>query len=433
MVNKNVKNIAKGAKSALKLARKAQKEAKKLKKVAQFADKPLETTGGWLGNKMGERTFGRNAGKFLGRIVGSGDYTVRSNTLMTSSWAGDTVPQFGAGGPRGIRVTHREYIGDIITSSDGSFKIQQFALNPGLNTTFPWLAGIAAQYDQWKPNGIVAAFKTTASTYSGTAALGVVVMATDYDVDDPPYASKVEMENSEFAVSASVANSLLHPVECAMNERPTRVLYTRQGDVREKHFYDLGNFYVATAGAAPSTNIGELWITYDITFYKEQIPRSLPGTSTVWQATGSFANDTGRFLSLDIKTPVSGYSYSLTEGQIKLPTNGFTSLAVSCYFTFMYDDAQSMAPVVPQIWGTNPGWLPFVGYNLNGTTFPTSGFSSPYETKILTAHTAYSSVFAAVTGPMTDPSNQAVLSFSLDSIPDTWEFQSFYICITATY
>lgn len=253
-------------------AQKIQSIAKDVKKIEQIANAPMYHLGGAIGSKFGHKKIGQGAGRFIGKIMGTGDYVVHSNSIAkTSAVTGDVVPQFGAS-KRGVRITHREFLGDVVTSSDGSFTINQYPLNPGIFTTFPWLSVISAQFDQWRPNGIVAVFKSTASSYSGTAALGTVIMATDYDPDDPAYQNKLEMENSQFAVSGSAAEHIIHPIECALNERPVKVFYTRQGAIStDKRFYDLGNLYVATVGCAPNTNIGALWITYDITFYKEQL------------------------------------------------------------------------------------------------------------------------------------------------------------------
>lgn len=294
-------------------AQKIQKLARDAKKVEKIVNAPMASLGSFAGKRLGHEKIGRGAGKFLGKILGTGDYHVRSNSLATGSQTigSDTVPQFVETG-RGLRVVHREYLGDVTTDAAGNFKIDTYPINPGLFQTFPWLSVIAAQYDEWKPNGIVACFKSTASTYSGTAALGTVIMATDYDPGDPAYQNKIEMENSEFAVSTNVATSLIHPLECAEGERATRVLYTRQGAVTDdKRFYDLGNLYVATVGAAPSTNVGELWLSYDITFYKTQLyggilGRTIQGALYRWTA----ADNTNPFGTS--RTPDNNNSFELS-------------------------------------------------------------------------------------------------------------------------
>jgi hypothetical protein len=187
------------------------------------------------------------------------------------------VPSF-AGNRRKLVVRHREYIGDVISSStSNAFSLTSYTINPGSVQTFPWLSKISQNFDHWKPLGVVFAFKSTSAAFNGTTqALGSVIMATDYDVLDSSYASKVEMENSEFAVSCSSDCSMLHPVECADDEMPLKRLYTRSGMTlpsgANAQLYDLGNFQIATVGiAGTSVNLGELWVTYEIEFTKEQV------------------------------------------------------------------------------------------------------------------------------------------------------------------
>lgn len=257
-----------------------------MKAIEGFADAPFKTTGGAIGSKLGSKKIGQSVGSFLGKIAGTGDYRVRSNSILggSATIAMDSVPQFMKKNSRETRVTHREFLGKIVASTEaGEFKIQSFPINPGLFETFPWLSVISGQFDQWKPNGIVVVYKTMSSTYSGTSSLGTITMASDYDVDDPQYANTVEMNNSDFAVSTNVATSLLHPLECSVAERPNRILLTRQGTVSsDKRWYDLCNVQVATEGCTAGQVCGELWITYDISFYKTQINRNPIDINRMW-------------------------------------------------------------------------------------------------------------------------------------------------------
>lgn len=273
-----------------KKLRKAQAKVKKVleevKKVEKFANAPMRSSGRAIGAKLGNRKAGEAIGSILGKVMGTGDYVIRSNTLTTVGGAVDSAPQFTKNG-RGVRVCHREFIGNVVASSTaGAFNNISYALNPGMASTFPWLSTIAQNFDQWQPNGIVVTYKSLSSSYSGTASLGAVVVASDYDVYDQPYSSKTEMENSQFCVSANCATDLVHPVECNLNERFTRVLNVRSGNVPtgdSARFYDLANLQVATVGATASQLCGELWISYDITFYKEQMG-GLMGKSILYYA-----------------------------------------------------------------------------------------------------------------------------------------------------
>jgi len=264
------------------------------RKVSEQIDKQIQKkinsisgSGSYMVNGQIKHAKGGPYGSSRGvlrTIRGQGDYTVSSNTIAsrsTSTMGGEIVPQFTNVG-RGMRVTHREYLGDISSSSSANtFNLTSYPINPGISTSFPWLSIIAQNFDQWCPNGVVYSFKSTSAEYNGsTQALGTVILATDYDITDPSYASKVEMENSEFCVSCKTSMSVLHPVECAKDERPIKTLKVRSTatPTDNKQWYDLGNFQIATTGiAGTSVNIGELWVTYDITFYKEQLYGSLLG------------------------------------------------------------------------------------------------------------------------------------------------------------
>lgn len=259
------------------------------------ANKPMESAGEALGRRLG--TY---AGRLLGRITGSGDYNINlpsGGTTMEPT----SVPEFiRSDNSRETRIRHREYLGDISAASvAGLFQNQSYRLNPGSSKTFPWLSNIAQQFEQWEPHGIAVVFKTLTSTYAASQSLGTIIIATDYDVDDAPYVSKVEMDNSEFAVSGNAAQNLIHPVECKSTERLTK-LYFVQSDESvtpdKRRWSDLGNLQIASAGCLSSQLLGEVWITYDISFYKPQI--TSPSQSllfTGWRNTGITALVTDLF------------------------------------------------------------------------------------------------------------------------------------------
>lgn len=245
---------------------------------------PFADVGRHLGNYLGYGDWGSAIGHGIGRILGSGDYStgpmIKSNVLVNST----EVPEFGTQGRANV-IHHREYLGDLITSpTPGAFRRQTFTINPGLNTTFPWLSTIAQNYEQYKVHGMVFYFKTTSgeSVASTNTALGTVIMATDYNVNAAPYASKTEMENSQFAQSFKPSISAMHGIECAPSELPLKNYYVRTGDVAASDsikWYDLANFQIATQGfQAANVNIGEIWVTYLVEFFKPQIPRSIGGT-----------------------------------------------------------------------------------------------------------------------------------------------------------
>jgi hypothetical protein len=179
----------------------------------------------------------------------------------------------------GTIVRHREYLGPVTTSSvAGEFKLESYPLNPAQSKTFPWLSQIAANYEEYRPNGLMFEFRSTASdaiASSTNLALGQVMLCTQYDPTDPEFSSDVELLNYSWAQSGKVSDNVRHYVECDPKQTPLSQLYTRSGGVSnpsDLRFSDFGRFSIATSGLqGTSVQIGQLWLTYEFIFYKPQL------------------------------------------------------------------------------------------------------------------------------------------------------------------
>jgi len=256
----------------------------KLDKVLSRLPKGTFAAGGAaLGARFGGARgaeMGRKIGGGLSAISGYGDYTVKSNTLGTVSTSSDMVPTF-VKNDHSVRVTHREFVKDItVPAAPATFTNTEYLINPGNATLFPWLSRLSKQYSQYKIHGMVFVYKTMTSDYASTGPLGTVVMATNYNAVDRAFTSKIEMENSEFAVSCKPSQSLIHAIECEASVSGLTTLYIRDPayattDTSDKRFYDYGKFQVATsglsAGAGTGAILGEMWVSYDIEFMKPVI------------------------------------------------------------------------------------------------------------------------------------------------------------------
>lgn len=214
------------------------------------------------------------AGRTAAKIFGLGDYEVKKNVLMSGNLP--EVYNMPKGG--GTIIRYQEYLGDIITSSTpGDFKIDAYNIQPGLPASFPWLSQIAANYEQYSLEGIVYQFKSTSANAlnSVNTALGSVMLATNYDVSDPPFVSKSEMLNYEYSSSCKPSESVLHMIECDPKQSVLTELYTRTGELpsgKDLKFYDLGKFQIATVGfQGTSVNIGELHVTYQVRLLKPKL------------------------------------------------------------------------------------------------------------------------------------------------------------------
>jgi len=256
-----------------------------LRGMAQKLDQALSSIpkgtfakkGAQMGAKYGP--LGALAGKGLGAglaaVTGYGNYSVRSNSLSRMSTSVDMIPQF-VKNDHSIRVVHREFVKDLVVpNSPSTFSIESFLINPANATLFPWLATMARQYSQYKIHGMVFAYKTMSSDITAGGALGTVIMATNYNSIDRAFQSKIEMENSEFAVSTKPSMSLVHAIECDPKYSGLDVLYIRDpsyetADTNDRRFYDYGRFQLATTGlpGTAGATMGEIWVSYDIEFMK---------------------------------------------------------------------------------------------------------------------------------------------------------------------
>lgn len=229
-------------------------------------------------------------------IKGFGEYKIGSNTILGGGMSPPMITNSVSNGA--VILRHREYIRDIQSSQDFSNLV--FPLNPGIQSTFPWLAQIAPSFEQYRFRGIVFEFKSNSAdvVLSGAAstALGTVVMATQYDALDPPFDNKFEMSNWEFTTSQKPSRSFMHPVECAKSQTPLTMLYIRTGDPpgnSDLRLYDLGNFNIAVvgmqnvAGENETSTIGELWVSYEVEFYKPKLEEDATTEYAHWTPIGN--------------------------------------------------------------------------------------------------------------------------------------------------
>jgi hypothetical protein len=266
-------------------------------------------------NKIGSSLGGYLGGK-LAQILGFGSYTVKANTLLTEGGRlseGQEIPMFKNYGHE-TRVSHREFLGELVTpASPTVFNNTTYRINAANPVLFPWLAPIASNYQQYRFNGLVVEFKTLSSDITAGGALGSVILATNYDVVDVPFSTKITMENSEYAISAKPSLSQLHAVECDPEQVANNLYYCRSSadgsSTADARFYDLGLLQIATSGLPSSagTVLGELWISYDVSLLKPIISSTISsgsmtinsgGTVTSAVPFGSAPTPTGNTLAI---------------------------------------------------------------------------------------------------------------------------------------
>jgi hypothetical protein len=326
-----------------------------------------------IGSMFGNANTGSKIGKWLGSgigsIFGSGDYTLMgpqpSYNVLTNS---TQIPQFSQT-RQSTQVCHREYLGDI--NGTAGFNNTSYPLNPGVAGTFPWLATVAQNFQEYKFHGLIFEFRPLITDFVTNGAPGVVVMATNYNADSPVYTSKQQMENSEFAVSVKPTNALIHGVECKISETILPHRYIRSGAVpanQDLRLYDYGNFQFATQ-ANPVQDLGELWVSYCVELLKPILPLDIGGDVS--------SNHTYRTLVSGLVSPLGANSVtnvgSLAVTSTPTTISWFAQPQQQYFVTFMWTFG-SAAFIAPGFSITGLSFQQyFAGDTGTNVTAPTAG------------------------------------------------------------
>lgn len=234
--------------------------------------------GGALGSALGTLVapgIGTDVGGALGtlgsalidKITGKGAYNISKNSILEPGYA---QPSFGE---ESIRVRHTEFVENVDATT--TFTNRTYPLNPGIASVFPWLSAIARNYEQYRVNGMIIQYKSTTSDAIASATalgFGQVIMATNYDASAAGFESQEQMLNYMFSNSGKPSIDILHAIECEPTDTPYKLHYVRSGAIptnADAKLYDHGIFQLATTGMqAAYSGMGQLFISYDISFFK---------------------------------------------------------------------------------------------------------------------------------------------------------------------
>jgi hypothetical protein len=234
--------------------------------------------GGFFGDLWdGVKTVGRTAigaGIQAGRgalatLLGAGKYkpmrsVPKQNSLLTQ------VPTLVSSDGAAMVIRHREKIVNI--QSSAGFQTIAVPLNPGLAASFPWLSGIAANFQEWRLNGMLVEYISTVAPYGGSDVNGSVVLSLRADDSLPAPTSLNMAENTDKSEPGRPLDNILMAVECAPGSRPVNVLQVRTGGLPSNQniqFTDQGIVDISNSGQADANiEIGEVWFIYDVAFLK---------------------------------------------------------------------------------------------------------------------------------------------------------------------
>jgi len=363
----------------------------------------LRYGGRMLGGLVGAGDIGHDAGAYLSRWLGSGDYNVGSNSLLS---AASSIPDMHKSNQT-VTVRHKEYLGDIFSSSTArAFKIDSYELNPGLSKTFPWLHATANNFTEYEIKGLVFHFKSNSGdAFTSTdASTGSVLMCTQYRASQQAPANKQEILQQYWSQSAAPQTSFVHAIECDPKENPLKVHYVRSGAkpaTDDQMFYDLGTTYFASVGLqGESVNMGELWVTYEIELKKPQNRdlRSPSSESYHGWGTGSGLSTSNYFATAD-DTEQGSFRLTFSAGDtITLPLG----LCGRYMFQYVVKGSSTAAVTAPSL-------------ALANCTAPNS-YTNNSSSQSFNAGTTTTLVFLFAID-ITDPNQVALVLFSGGTLP----------------
>lgn len=243
-----------------------------------------------------------------------------------------------------VQVHKIEYLGDVFTSTTaGAFKNTVFEFNPGV--FLYWGKHLAALFQQWKLEGAMVYFKSRSSSYTATTTLGTVMICMDYNPHNTAFVNKQQMQETTGCVACSIDQNCTMGVECDPKMTVSPIKYVRTGALpagEDSHLYDMGKLQIATSGCAANVNIGELYISYHLTYYK---PKAQFGTeldtfrfthtaftSALPLGNGGVSSGTINFNSMGVTVNLTNQAITLpagTSGKFLITSRWFGAAAVA--------------------------------------------------------------------------------------------------------
>jgi len=257
---KKATDYVKGAISASVMGRKQKKAIQVVQKFGQPA-----AGKGKLVLVPAKRQAMPRARSFPGRGVGgrrrNGPPASKMHSVPVARARTSTTqaPRVGGRGP--VTVSHTEYIQEVQGSI--GFNVTPFFVNPGLPGSFPWLANIASQYEEYRVKKLVYRFETEASS----SVAGAVILVTDVDALDTAFQSKQQAMDYRGASRTAPWQRVTHDAQAAAKS-PYGARYVRSGSIvsGDLKTYDVGLFQLITQGMASTAVVGELYVDYTFEF-----------------------------------------------------------------------------------------------------------------------------------------------------------------------
>lgn len=225
---------------------------------------------------------------------------------------------------RSRRIQKSEFIASITgsTTFDAS---QKFYLNPGLPASFPWLSGIAEEWQQYRFHYLRFRYVTR----SPTSSKGSVILSPDYNPKEASPTTELQASNTQDAVEDVVWKELTCTLDpSAMFPFGPRKQVRTAAVAGDISLYDAGRMFVCVTGEADASEIGKLWVDYDVELF---VPQNSPTLYLNPAGTSLYSNSGLQTVSTGVQATII-YDVTLYDAlNIGEPAAGVFTPPAGCY------------------------------------------------------------------------------------------------------
>lgn len=178
-------------------------------------------------------------------------------------------------------ATQRVLRKDYVQSIDGSvgYNVQYSQLVHAANSgCFPWLSGVAPNFERYQIHGIRWIFESTVSDSMGGAnpQLGTVLFYFNSDTLDVNPQSKAILMNYAGSKSTKISDSCsFSPAFTGKNQDGELFVPSQDGITIDPTDYYWGRVCIATQGCQTTGAIGDLYVEYDVSLITPKLGVSL--------------------------------------------------------------------------------------------------------------------------------------------------------------
>lgn len=163
-----------------------------------------------------------------------------------------------------------ELISDLLAVSTGAFTtVVNQGVNPGNSFLFPWLSGEAAGFEAYRFKSLCFRYETEAATSQP----GTAMLAFDPNAQDAAPTTKQDVMQLAAHCRTPPWQPFRFSVPLAEMDFLGPERYIRLGAVpagADSKTYDVGQFLMCYSGTSSATNLGELYVDYEVELYGMQ-------------------------------------------------------------------------------------------------------------------------------------------------------------------